>query len=128
MSPGRSSVPQRRLDFQGYPVKQKWLRRFFYLVIVIIWLAVAAFPFLAFGIASQGELRFGNQSERQLRLFLVQEDAAQGIGVEWRRPYPNQPACTRTSVSYLLWEGEGQNTTYCQCVPAGPENPGECLP
>lgn len=105
-----------------------WQRRLVYLVIVIVWLAAMAFPFLAIGLASQGELRFGDQPDRHLRLFLVQENDAQGVGVEWTRPYPHSQFCTQTSITYLLWEGSGQNTKYCQCTAVSPENPAECQP
>ncbi len=88
-----------------------WLRRFLYLVVVVLWLAVMSFPILAFSLAGKGELRFGED----VRLFMVQEEGAEGVGLEWTRPFSPKPSCTRTTVTYLMWEGVAENTTYCQC-------------
>lgn len=104
---------------------KRWLRRLGYLIIVIIWLLVMAFPVLAFTLAGCGELRWGDAAGSHVRLFLLQEPDAEGVGVEWTRPYRPQPACTRTSVTYILWEGRSENTSYCQCFD---ENNGTALP
>ena len=72
-----------------------------------------AFPFVAFTLATNGELRIGNES--YLRLFLVQETGANGVGFEWRRGLFQPEACLQTSVAYLMWEGESEGVTYCQC-------------
>ncbi|RMG97165.1 MAG: hypothetical protein D6706_09025 [Chloroflexi bacterium] len=91
-----------------------WLRRLLYLLIVVVWLLVMSFPFVAFKLATDGQLLIGNNG-RHVRLFLIQERTANGVGVEWTRPFSRDRSCTRTSITYLLWEGEGENVTYCQC-------------
>lgn len=93
---------------------KRWPRRFGYVLIVIIWLMVMCFPTFAFTLARNGQIEVGSH----LRFFMVQEENADGIGVEWTRPLPGQPSCAKTSVTYLLWENDGgqnQNVTYCQC-------------
>ena len=72
-----------------------------------------AFPFVAFTLATNGELTVG--SESYLRLFLVQEVDANGVGFEWRREAIQTENCLRTSVGYLMWEGESEGVSYCQC-------------
>jgi hypothetical protein len=104
---------------------KRWLRRLGYLFIIIIWLVVMAFPIFAFTLAGRGEMMFGEPAGSHVRLFLLQEPDAEGVGVEWTRPYRSQPACTRTSVTYLMWEGRSQNTNYCQCIN---ETNGAALP
>lgn len=68
-------------------------------------------PIVAFTLAEKRELSLGDD----IRLFLVQEPDAEGVGLEWARPSRQQANCTQTSVTYLLWEGQSENTTYCQC-------------
>ena len=106
-------------------VMKHWLRRLGYLIIVIIWLLIMAFPIFAFTLAGRGELTFGEAAGNHVRLFLLREPDAEGVGVEWTRPYRPQPACTQTSVTYIMWEGRNENTRYCQCFD---EKSGAALP
>jgi hypothetical protein len=92
---------------------KRWLRRLLYLVVFIVWLVVMALPFVAFTLATNEEMRLGD--ERYLRLFLVQEAEANGVGIEWRRGLFQPADCLRTSVAFLLWEGESEGLGYCQC-------------
>ena len=71
------------------------------------------FPFVAFKLATNGEMQIGNES--YLRLFLVQETEANGVGFEWRREAFQVDNCLRTSLGYLMWEGESEGASYCQC-------------
>lgn len=92
---------------------KRWLRRLFYLLFFILWLVLMAFPFVAFTLATNGEMRIGGES--YLRLFLVQEIDANGVGFEWRREALSAESCLRTSVGYLMWEGDSEGVSYCQC-------------
>ena len=74
-----------------------------------------AFPLVAVLLATQGQIDVGEAPGNHLRLFLVQEQDAQGVGVEWTRRVGEPAGCAQTSVRYLLWEGEGQGVTYCRC-------------
>jgi hypothetical protein len=107
-----------------YPMNP-WLRRLLYGVIFIIWLVVMSFPVFAFLLATQGEIQFGNEPRSHLRLFLLQEPDVGGIGVEWTRSFLRQPTCSQTTVTYVLWEGEGDNVSFCHCYDA---LTGELLP
>ena len=94
---------------------KRWLRRLVYALIVLIWLAVMLFPIAAFQLARRGEIRLGQESGRQVRLFLLQASDAEGVGLELSRPQSDNPACAITTVSYFMWVGEGQNARYCLC-------------
>ncbi|GIK56091.1 MAG: hypothetical protein HND44_01680 [Chloroflexi bacterium] len=96
---------------------KRWPRRFSYVLIVISWLMVMCFPTFAFTLARNGQIEVGSNPRNHLRFFMVQEKNADGIGVEWTRPLSGQSTCAKTSVTYLLWESDGQNqnVTYCQC-------------
>ena len=104
---------------------KRWLRRLSYLIIVIVWLLVMAFPIFAFTLAGRGEMTFGDTAGSHVRLFLLREADVEGVGVEWTRPLRSQPTCTHTSVTYFLWQGQNQNTHYCQCFD---KNSGQALP
>jgi hypothetical protein len=93
----------------------RWLRRLLYALVVLVWLLLVIAPLLAFVLAARGQIQFGSDPRRHLRLFLVQEEDAQGIGLEWLRPSRSQSACSSGSLTYFMWEGEGQNASFCQC-------------
>jgi len=89
----------------------RWLKRLFYLLLLLLWLMVMLFPATAFVLARKGELHLGES----VRIFMVQADDANGVAIEHSRQVGNSQ-CRRTSLTYLLWEGEGENVVYCQCV------------
>ncbi len=103
----------------------RWLRRVVYLFVIVVWLAVMGLPILAFSLAGKGELHFGED----VRLFLVQEEDAEGVGIEWKRPLPPPSSCFRTTVTYIMWQGRTDNTAYCQCydLQTGSPLPAELL-
>lgn len=99
---------------------KRWLRRFAYLLVVLLWLLLISFPVVAFLLATQGQLQIGEPNRSGLRLFMVQERNSQGIGLQWTRPLSgssDQASCSQTSLRYYLWEGsdQGENVDYCQC-------------
>ena len=94
---------------------KRWLRRLLYLLIIVVWLGVMIFPSVSFLLAMKGQLTLGSSPRNHLRLFMVQEDDTNGVGIEWTRPLLGQSDCAQTSITYLLWDGEGENTYYCQC-------------
>jgi hypothetical protein len=97
-----------------------WLRRLIYALLLIVWFILITSPFLAFVLAARGQIQLGEGPRRYVRLFLVQEEDTQGIGVEWVRPAADRPACSDGSLTYFTWQGEGQNAHFCQCYdPAG---------
>lgn len=104
---------------------KQWLRRFGYLLFLVIWLMVICFPTFAFMLAMNGEITLGGGPRHHLRFFMVQEEAADGIAVEWARPLLRQSNCAKTSVVYLLWEGrqDNQNVSFCHCYDAATEAP-----
>ena len=88
-----------------------------YLLLLLLWLMVMAFPTFAFFLSTNGEIQLGEDPQSHVRFFMVQEESSSGVGVEWVRGARESENCTRTSLVYFLWEGDsaGQNTTFCQC-------------
>lgn len=95
---------------------KRWLRRLGTTLLLISWLVVMAFPVVAFLLATQQQIQLGGTDGRHLRLFLLQEADAGGIGVEWSRSAGDN--CLKTSIGYLLWDGDenGSAISYCRCL------------
>jgi hypothetical protein len=109
----------------------RWPRYIGFLVFLLVWLFLISLPAFAFVLATRGQIELGSTKGQQLRIFLVQEEDAEGLGVEWARPLSSQTHCLQTSVRYFLWAGQPQNVTFCQCIdPATddllPAVPGPC--
>jgi hypothetical protein len=92
-----------------------WFRRIIYLVVILAWLLIMCFPTFAFLLATRGQLQVGNRDGRYVRIFLLQEPEAEGIGVEQQRLLSEPIGCRQTSIHYFMWVGEGENVSYCQC-------------
>lgn len=94
----------------------RWLRRFFYFFLFVIWLSVMLFPCMAFSLAMNQQVQVGQSERSHARVFLLQDEGNEGVGVVWKRPFLAQTGCYKTSVSYLMWQGVGENVTYCECL------------
>ncbi len=94
---------------------RRWLRRLAYLLVLTLWLLLLAFPAVAFMLATRDQIEIGSDPARHLRLFLVSEPDAQGVGVERARPVRERAGCSQTTISFLMWEGQSESLVYCQC-------------
>lgn len=94
----------------------RWLKRPFYLFLFVLWLAVMLFPCMAFTLAMNQQVQVGQNERSHVRLFLLQETDSEGVGMVWKRPLLSQAGCYKTSVNYLMWQGDGENVAYCECV------------
>ena len=96
---------------------KRWLKWLGYLIALIFWLSIMAFPTFAFFLATQGELQLGSNPRSHVRFFMVQAEDSDGIGIEWVRKTGQTEDCTQTSINYILWEGksEGNNASFYQC-------------
>jgi hypothetical protein len=102
-----------RRGFLFYVMKI-WSKRLLYLTIFFLWLLVMSLPVTMVVLARNGSVQIGNENRTNLRLFMVQEDRENGVGVAITRA--TREKCLRTSLVYLMWEGEGENSSYCQCL------------
>lgn len=107
------------------------LRRIAYLIIAFVFLVVMSLPIFAFVLAARGELMVGSEQGSYIRLFMVNEDQAAGIGIQRVRKSAVSDDCLQGSVRYLLWEDQSQGlgADYCTCFrpQSGPETgPGRC--
>ncbi|HSH04981.1 MAG TPA: hypothetical protein VLL52_20875 [Anaerolineae bacterium] len=111
---------------------KKWGRRFLNLLLLLVWVFFMIFPIGAFALASSGQLTLGGDT-LYVRFFLTEARDVEGVGIEWTRPTTGNDIlnCQRTSVTYLTWLGEGENSSYCQCFDSSENlatNHDLCLP
>lgn len=84
-------------------------------IILIIWLFLISLPLFALTLAARQQITIGSEEDNHLRIFLLQEKDAEGIGIELARPFSADPFCIQTTVRYFMWTGEPEDTTFCQC-------------
>jgi hypothetical protein len=99
---------------------------------LLLWLFLLSLPALAFILAAQGQIQIGNEGNNHLRIFLLQERSAEGVGFELVRPISVDLPCSQTTIRYLMWEGEPENVTFCHCLDlqtgsALPATSGRCV-
>ena len=100
---------------------RKWFRRGGCLVIFIIWLGLMLLPCFFITLLVEKEIIISRSDvpEHEYRFFLLEQPDEQGIGISRARIISGgedeDAVCVVTSVSYYLWEGEGDNSTYCNC-------------
>ncbi len=96
----------------------RWLKRILFLILLILWLFLISLPYFAFRLAARDQLEVGSP-ENHVRIFLLQDADAEGIGLERTRPQRvDSLQCSETSVRYFMWVGEPENVIYCQCQDA----------
>jgi len=66
-------------------------------------------------LAARQQIQLGSDERSHLRIFLLQEKDAEGIGIELARPFSINPPCSQTSVRYFMWTGTPKNVTFCHC-------------
>ena len=99
---------------------------------VFFWLLLISIPTLTLVLAASKEIKIGGE-QTYLRIFLLQEKDAEGIGLEISQFFSKVPFCSQTDVRYFMWTGEPDNVKYCHCLE--PQTgyslqfiPGACAP
>jgi hypothetical protein len=92
-----------------------WLRRLLIILFLLVWLVIVLFPGFAFYLAANGQVELGKDPLRHMRIFLISEADVAGVGIERARPVGDPAGCAETSITYLMWRGEGESARFCQC-------------
>ncbi len=88
-----------------------------------VWLVVMMIPFMLILLAVQGEIRLGHSGDVPdkhehplLQINLVMEIDFRGLNITHSSVNRDgDDLCIQTNVRYLLWEGEGDPATFCDC-------------
>ena len=83
---------------------------------VLFLIVIGIIPIFACRLITNGVLQFGNEHRNFLNIFMLQEPEQEGIGVQWSRAFDDEAICTRTTVRYYMFEGEGENLDFCSCT------------
>lgn len=99
------------------------LRRLGCGVLVVFWFVLLLLPLAMFVLAVQGDItvpRFDAVPDPQehplLQVRLVMEVDYRGLGITSTSVHTGEnELCIQTQVRFLLWEGEGDPATFCDC-------------
>lgn len=102
------------------PPRGSRLRRWGCIAAVIVWFVILLTPCFCLTLASQGEIsvRLGDIPGQSLRIWLLSESHERGIGISRPSIVASSTAgqmCLQTDVSFVLWAGSQDATTYCEC-------------
>lgn len=87
-------------------------------LILIIWFLILLTPCFFLVLASQQEIRIsqGELPGQEIRVWLVMDEKQRGLGISSTFTQEIDGAiCLQTSVSYVLWQGSGEASQYCDC-------------
>lgn len=106
------------------PRRFRWLRRLGCTLLLVIWFTILLMPCFMLVLATQQQITIsqGSLPDQYLRIWLIMEPAQRGLGISTTSVHPpkdaNLPAdslCLQTNVNYLLWQGQGETSGYCEC-------------
>lgn len=100
--------------------KNLFIRRCVCLSFIVVSILLFVAPCFFVTLMVRGELVFSlsDRPGHEVRLFRLSEKDLGGVGLTWsslKNETDDGDYCLQTSVKYLVWEGEGENLSYCQC-------------
>lgn len=102
------------------PPRRSRLRRIGCTIAVIIWFAILLTPCFCLALASQGEisLQLGDLPGQSLRIWVLNESKQRGLGISRPTVFSSEASddvCMQTDVSFVLWAGTAESSTFCEC-------------
>ncbi|MFW5708772.1 MAG: hypothetical protein ACOCX5_00995 [Chloroflexota bacterium] len=101
-----------------------WYKRPGCLVGIVIWFLVMLLPFALFVLAIEGDITLsygGDVPDKHahplLQVRLVMEPDYRGLSITTASLHREGEAnlCIQNNIRFILWQGEGDPVTYCQC-------------
>ncbi|GAB1421819.1 hypothetical protein MASR2M15_20100 [Anaerolineales bacterium] len=91
--------------------------------LLIGWFLLLLLPCFLFSLAARGTLGIGHpglpepENHPLVQVQLISEIDYRGLALtrSYLSSQTDSNLCIETAVSYLLWEGEGDNALYCEC-------------
>ncbi|MBE2270327.1 MAG: hypothetical protein IAE80_18980 [Anaerolinea sp.] len=106
-------------DVPVTPARRSPIRRIGCTVLLIFWFTLLLLPCALFVLATQGEISIsqGGLPGQHIRLWLINEMDERGLGVSSTSVTQTDPnaACIQTNASFLLWAGQAEPLSYCDC-------------
>lgn len=94
------------------------LRRFGCLILLVCWFSFVLSPCILITLAQQGEITLsqGELPGQNIRVWLIMEIDERGVGISSTSQHEiNGAQCLQTDVNFVLWEGEAESVSYCEC-------------
>lgn len=86
---------------------------------LVIWALLIFTPTIAIAIAFRGEVSIttGPAPEQRFRVWLIMEPRQRGLGISNGTSYHGSDGliCVQTNTSFVLWDGAGEPSSYCDC-------------
>jgi hypothetical protein len=87
---------------------------------LVIWAVLILSPCASILIATQRDITIplGELPGQALRVWLIEEPTQRGIGISTPRligEVASGTACVEVSSRFILWMGQGEPTTICEC-------------
>jgi len=104
--------------------KRSLLRRIGCFGLILVWLVIMLIPFGIFILAIEGDITISHSGDvpdkhqhPRLQVQLITEIDFRGLGITTSsvNQIDGKNLCIETNVRYLLWQGEGEPATYCDC-------------
>jgi hypothetical protein len=98
-----------------------WGKRLFQMFLLVIWCLVLLIPALFFYLAAYGEIAVqqGELPNQTARVWLISEIDVRGFGLAYTSVQAlGENQCVQTETRYLLWQGQGEAATDCECFRA----------
>jgi len=87
-------------------------------LLVILWFAILLLPCFLIVLATQHEITIsqGGLPSQQIRIWLIMEGEQRGVGISTTSSLEiGDMSCLQTNVHYVLWQGKGDATSFCDC-------------
>lgn len=114
-------LSQVTLEVASKRVRKPLLKRMGCALILVLWFVLLLMPCFFIFMATQGELaiQLGDIPGQSFRIWLINETRERGFAISQpsvvSTSSDNLATCMRMDVSFLLWQGEGKPTTFCEC-------------
>lgn len=101
------------------PSRGSPLRRLGCGIALVLWFALLLVPCLLIVMATQGEITIsqGSLPGQQIRVWLIMEATERGFGISSTSTQQTDPniACVQTNTRFVLWAGQADPLSYCDC-------------
>lgn len=112
--------------------KSRWYKRPGCLIGVTIWFFVMLIPLFFFILAVEGDITLRHRGDIPdkyehplFQISLIMEIDYRGFGLTSSAIHKtdNDNICIETNVRYILWQGEGEPATFCDCYTRTQDEP-----
>lgn len=100
---------------------RRWLNRGGCLIMFAVWFIFMLMPCFFVTLVTQKEIVVSRSDvpEHEIRVFILEESDSRGFGLSMGRvaegDVDGESVCIKTDTNYLMWQGEGEAVSYCDC-------------